>query len=70
MPWRRLLVLMQVLEVDATDDHIVQSGPMEGMKEGSSMSKIHTHFIKGKITLSPMETKFSIPWELEYLESM
>ncbi len=52
---------MQIPEIDATDDHIVESGPMEGMKERSSMSKIHTHFIKGKITLSPLETIFSIP---------
>ncbi len=61
---------MQVLEVDAAGDHIVELGRMEGMKEGSSMLKIHAHFIKGKITLFPMETIFSIPWELEYLESM
>jgi hypothetical protein len=43
---------------------------MEGMKEGSSMFKIHTHFIEGKITVSPMETNFLIPWELEYLNNM
>jgi hypothetical protein len=29
-----------------------------------------THFIKGKIVLSPMETILSIPRELEYLESL
>jgi hypothetical protein len=48
-------------------DNHVELGSMEGMKEGSSMLK--THFIKGKITLSPMETIFSIPWELEYLKN-
>jgi hypothetical protein len=70
MPWRRLLVEMKIPKVDATEDHILESGSMEGMKEGSSMLKIHTHFIKGKIILSPMDFFFSIPWELEYLENM
>jgi hypothetical protein len=32
-------------------------------------STILTHFIKGKISLSPMETILTIPWKLESLES-
>jgi hypothetical protein len=40
------------------------------MKEGSSQSKILTHFIKGKISLSSMETILSIIGKLEYLESL
>jgi hypothetical protein len=30
----------------------------------------HTHFIKGKISLSPMETILMIPGELKHLESL
>ncbi len=33
-------------------------------------SKILSHFIKGKILLSPMETILMIPGELEHLESL
>jgi hypothetical protein len=40
------------------------------IKEGSSRSKILTHFIKGKISLSPMETILSILGKFEYLESL
>jgi hypothetical protein len=44
---------------------------VESLKEGSTTSKKFTHFIKGKISLLPMETIFfSIPSELEYLESL
>jgi hypothetical protein len=32
--------------------------------------KILSHFIKGKIALTPMETIFIIPGELEYLEGL
>jgi hypothetical protein len=40
------------------------------MKERSSQSKILTHFIKGKFSLSLMETILSILGKLEYLESL
>jgi len=33
-------------------------------------SKILSHFIKGKISCSPMEIVFMIPGELEHLESL
>jgi hypothetical protein len=33
-------------------------------------SKIFSHFIKGNISLSPMETILMIPRELEHLESL
>jgi predicted aspartyl protease len=33
-------------------------------------SEILSHFIKGKISLSPMETVLMIPGELEHLESL
>jgi len=36
----------------------------------SIRSKILSHFIKGKISLSPMEKIFMIPRELKHLESL
>jgi hypothetical protein len=46
-------------------------------REGAGMSrevpvksKILSHFIKGKISLSPMETILMIPGELEHLENL
>ncbi len=45
----------------------------EGMRvnrETTVKSKNFSHFIKGKITLSPMETVLMIPGELEHLESL
>ncbi len=38
--------------------------------EESVRSKILSHFIKGKISLTPMETVMMIPGELEHLESL
>jgi hypothetical protein len=45
----------------------------EGMRmnrETTVKSKILSHFIKGKIALSPMETVLMIPGELEHLENL
>jgi hypothetical protein len=39
-------------------------------RDTSARSKILSHFIKGKIPLSPMETILMIPGELEHLESL
>jgi hypothetical protein len=39
-------------------------------REMTVKSKILSHFIKGKISLSPMETVLMIPGELEHLESL
>ncbi len=39
-------------------------------RDASVRSKILSHFIKGKIPLSPMETILMIPRELEHLESL
>ncbi len=39
-------------------------------RDTSMRSKILSHFIKGKIPLSPMETILMIPGELEHLESL
>ncbi len=39
-------------------------------KDASVRSKILSHFVKGKISLSPMETILMIPGELEHLENL
>ncbi len=39
-------------------------------KEYAVRSKILTHFIKGKIPFTPMETILTIPRQLEYLEGL
>ncbi len=39
-------------------------------RDTSVRSKIMAHFIKGKVSLSPMETILMIPGELEHLESL
>ncbi len=39
-------------------------------RETSVRSKILSHFIKGKTSLTPMETVLMIPGELEHLESL
>jgi hypothetical protein len=39
-------------------------------RENSVRSKILSHFIKGRISLTPMETVLMIPGELEHLESL
>jgi predicted aspartyl protease len=39
-------------------------------RDTSIKSKILSHFIKGKISLSPMETMLMIPRELEHLENL
>jgi len=39
-------------------------------RENSIRSKILSHFIKGKISLTPMETVLMIPEELEHLENL
>jgi hypothetical protein len=39
-------------------------------RETTVKSKILSHFIKGKISLNPMETVLMIPGELEHLESL
>ncbi|CAK9858982.1 unnamed protein product, partial [Sphagnum jensenii] len=43
---------------------------MGSNREESVQSKILSHFIKGKISLTPMEIVMMIPGELEHLESL
>jgi hypothetical protein len=68
VPKRRMLV-------DVTLEGVVSTP--KAARDGSSInrditirSKILSHFIKGKISLSPMETILMIPGELEHLKSL
>jgi hypothetical protein len=68
MPRRRI-------PIDVTLGGVVSTPAAVGDATGVSRdtlvkSKILAHFIKGKISLSPMETILMIPGELEHLESL
>ncbi len=68
VPRRRMLV-----EVALGGVMLTPEGVGEGTRvnwETSVRSKILSHFIKGKISLSPMETILMIPGELEHLENL
>jgi hypothetical protein len=63
------------MPVEVTPTGNVPSPEVQGEGTGVSRettvkSKILSHFIKGKISLSPMETILMIPGELEHLESL
>jgi hypothetical protein len=46
-------------------------GENTGMNwENFVRSKILSHFIKGKVSMTPMETVLMIPGELEHLENL
>jgi hypothetical protein len=47
-----------------------ERGEVGANRDTSVRSKILSHFIKGKIPLSPMETILMIPGELEHLENL
>ncbi len=68
IPRRRLPVELPPMGVvpptEAAEDNIVVN------RENSIKSKILSHFIKGKISLTPMETVMMIPGELEQLENL
>jgi predicted aspartyl protease len=68
VPRRRMHV-----EVTPTATRLTARNVMDRMgsnREESVQSKILSHFIKGKISLTPMETVMMIPGELEHLESL
>jgi len=68
IPRRRLPVELPptgvVPPTEVADDNVVMN------RENSIRSKILSHFIKGKISLTPMETVMMIPSELEQLENL
>jgi len=66
IPRRRLL--MESPNVKTTKDREVEH--VDIGRNFTIRSKILTHFIKGKISLSPIETILTIPNKLESLESL
>ncbi len=68
MPRKRILVDVALGAIMPTPEDV---GDGVGASQDSSIrSKILAHFIKGKVSLSPMETILMIPGELEHLESL
>ncbi len=61
---------MQALEVEEVEERTMDARTIGVAREGSPRSKILTLFIKGKISLFPMEIIFSIFGKVEYLESL
>jgi predicted aspartyl protease len=68
VPWRRMPV--KVAPTGNVPSLEVQGEGTGVSRETTIKSKILSHFIKGKISLSPMETILMIPRELEHLESL
>jgi len=68
VPWRRMLV--EVAPTGNVPSPEVQGEGTKVSRETTVKSKILSHFIKGKISLSPMETILMILGELEHLESL
>lgn len=56
---------MQAPKLEEVKKKATSFGSLDVMKEGNSRSKILTHYIKGKIALSPMETILSILGKLD-----
>jgi hypothetical protein len=65
---RRILVDVALRRVISTPEVIGDGASVN--RDTSIRSKILARFIKGKISLSPMETILMIPGELEHLESL
>jgi predicted aspartyl protease len=68
VPRRRVPVEVMPTTSEQTHDTTIGNS---GIDRGESVKlKILSHFIKGKISLTPMETVMMIPGELEHLESL
>ncbi len=68
VPKRKVLVEVAVGGDDPTPQTVGDG--LGADRDAAIRSKILSHFIKGKISLSPMETILLIPEELEHLESL
>ncbi len=68
LPRRRLPVELPPTCVGPSTE-VAENGTIPN-QENSIRSKILSHFIKGKISLTPMETVMMIPGELEQLENL
>jgi hypothetical protein len=66
MPMRRLHV--QALTFGKRSKEILEDKSKEVGIDGNIMSKILSHFVKGKNLLTPMETILIVLGGLEYLE--
>jgi len=62
------------LEIDKNEENPIKHGVGAQSKieeiTNNTKSKIFTHFLEGKISLSPLETILTIPNELEYLKGL
>jgi predicted aspartyl protease len=68
VPRRRVLVEVTTRGAEPTPQTVGDG--LGADRDVAVRSKILSHFIKGKISLSPMETILMIPGELEHLESL
>jgi hypothetical protein len=68
VPRRRVLV--EVAPTTSAPSPEIEEEGVRVNQETTVKSKILSHFIKGKIALSPMETILMIPGELEHLENL
>jgi len=68
VPRRRLPVEMPLTNTVPSTDIAEDSTGMN--REDSIKSKILSHFVKGKISLTPMETVMMIPSKLKQLENL
>jgi hypothetical protein len=65
------LVPRRRVPIDGAPGGVVLTPEVANVNRDTSIrSKILSHFIKGKISLSPMETILMIPGELEHLENL
>ncbi len=72
IPKRRLLMQANEVEGIAKQAEGVESGDKtrEAVFDSRSRSKILLRFMKGQISLTPMETIMKVPRELEYFEGL
>jgi len=68
VPRRRMPVEVSPAGIEPSPE--AAGGGMGMNRENSVRSKILSHFIKGKVSLTPMETMLMIPGELEHLENL
>jgi hypothetical protein len=68
VPRRRIPIEVAARGADPTPQTVGDGLGVD--RDAAVRSKILSHFIKGKISLSPMETILMIPGELEHLESL
>ncbi len=68
VPRRRMPVETTPTASERTPDRMIEGAG--AIREESVKSKILSHFVKRKISLTPMETVMMIPGELEHLENL